>query len=710
MKPRTMLRHLVQGVASTACIAIVATGCVSDGDDDANQSGPCDGIICNTPPATRCDGNSRVFFAVTGTCVVEGDSPSCRYTERSAACMDRMCVNGVCVVPTDPCEPNPCTEAPADTCDVDTAVTYDSGPGVCTASGIAEFSCAYSETRSDCTQSGRVCANAACVDPTDPCTTTACDAPPANRCDDNVAVVFEDPGTCMAVDDVGECTYAQTTTDCGSDVCMNGSCVSPQNTVTIRQLQDTADPGYVPPDMGTVVTVSDVSISAVLLDDAGVITGGWVQESGGGPFSGVFFELASSIDPSTNPSYVPAVGDVVAIEGATTENAGDPSSEDHTTLAAATLTPAPMMRAPAVSVVSSRTLSANAERWEGVLVQLNEAGVTSAPPSEDYTLDDRILASDLLYDGVTAAGCDVFASFTGVVHYSSGAYKLEPRDAADVGAVTNAAPTDTPEVTINGSGFTPEYLCVYRNLDTKLTNTTGAQVTVQSRAASDNMLVGTNPALDVSVPANGEAQTGALGAGTYHYADAAETTKRGAIVVVDEDAPMNQALMPGDLVITEIMQSPSTAIKADGEYFEVYNASSSAVELQNLTIKDDGSEAHTIGSSLVIQPSSYAVLCSNDDPTMNGGVVCDYSYGADITFLDSADQAILETATATVLAAVRYDDGATFPDPTGASMILNPMTLTNAASSMGSNWCASTSTIVGGADLGTPGSANDPCP
>src|SRR5687768_16730010 len=52
------------------------------------------------------------------------------------------------------------------------------------------------------------------------------------------------------------------------------------------------------------------------------------------------------------------------------------------------------------------------------------------------------------------------------------------------------------------------------------------------------------------------------------------------------------------LVITEIMPDPSKVADASGEWFEIYNAGSDAVDLLGYKIASFLADAHTIGSSV----------------------------------------------------------------------------------------------------------------
>jgi hypothetical protein len=73
---------------------------------------------------------------------------------------------------------------------------------------------------------------------------------------------------------------------------------------------------------------------------------------------------------------------------------------------------------------------------------------------------------------------------------------------------------------------------------------------------------------------------------------------------------------------------------------------------------------------------------------------------------NSDDEVILLDGSSNEIDRVEYDNGTTFPDPTGASMVLQDPALDNNA---GANWCEST-TAYGDGDRGTPGSVNDCLP
>ena len=164
-----------------------------------------------------------------------------------------------------------------------------------------------------------------------------------------------------------------------------------------------------------------------------------------------------------------------------------------------------------------------------------------------------------------------------------------------------------------------------------------------------------------------------------------------------------ESLEPGDIIINEILQNPLIVSDSYGEWFELYNTTENTIELNGCIIRDDSGDTHAIDSSLVISSLDYAILAKNGDSNLNGGIAPDYVYSGMI-LSNSSDQIVLE-CNQIEIDRVEYDNGLTFPDLNGASMILANPALDN---NIGSNWCESSS-IFGAGDLGTPGSLNDSC-
>ena len=160
---------------------------------------------------------------------------------------------------------------------------------------------------------------------------------------------------------------------------------------------------------------------------------------------------------------------------------------------------------------------------------------------------------------------------------------------------------------------------------------------------------------------------------------------------------------PGEIVITEIMQNPNTVYDADGEWFEIYNSSDHAININEWTIRDNDTDQHQIvtGGSLIIPAGEYLVLGRNADNASNGGVDIAYQYSG-IDLANGADEIVLIGVDGlTEMDRVEYDGGPNWPDPTGASMALSDLEADNSSPF---NWTVSDLTWDGSTgDFGSPG-------
>jgi len=160
----------------------------------------------------------------------------------------------------------------------------------------------------------------------------------------------------------------------------------------------------------------------------------------------------------------------------------------------------------------------------------------------------------------------------------------------------------------------------------------------------------------------------------------------------------------GDVIITEIMQNPNVVYDSNGEWFELFNNTDSAIDLNGWIIRDNGSDSHTIAGTLVIQPDDFLVLGNNSDSNTNGGYTCDYQYPGN-WYLSNGDDEIVLLQGLLEIDRVEYDGGPNFPVPTGASMVFIGPYLNSDAylqNDTGSNWLESTGTF-GDGDKGSPG-------
>lgn len=169
-----------------------------------------------------------------------------------------------------------------------------------------------------------------------------------------------------------------------------------------------------------------------------------------------------------------------------------------------------------------------------------------------------------------------------------------------------------------------------------------------------------------------------------------------------EPPPAGPPTIPGDLVITEIMADPDGVPDADGEWFEIYNNTSTPFDLNGLVVRDDSGEVFSINTSTLILPGQYLVFGRNGDVNANGGVPVSFVY-AGFNLSNTADQIEIRNGTI-VIDRVAYTS-ASFPLVTGFSMALSSAILDATLNDDGANWCTQ-NTAYSAFNRGTPGQAN----
>ncbi len=196
-----------------------------------------------------------------------------------------------------------------------------------------------------------------------------------------------------------------------------GDAASPASIYEIQQ-------GMVP--VGDLVLVEDVVVTTQW--DFGGDTF-WVQDPGGGAFSGI------SVYMPMAGAFVPSAGDVVTLCGEYDEFFDQSQLQiagpGDVTASGSGPVPAPEVLSP--DVVGSGPA---AEDWEGVLVTVQNVTVTAAADMfGQWEVDDVLLLDDVFFTIATwpnPAVDDSFTALTGVMTFSFGAYKLAPRTAADI--------------------------------------------------------------------------------------------------------------------------------------------------------------------------------------------------------------------------------------------------------------------------------------
>ena len=171
-------------------------------------------------------------------------------------------------------------------------------------------------------------------------------------------------------------------------------------------------------------------------------------------------------------------------------------------------------------------------------------------------------------------------------------------------------------------------------------------------------------------------------------------------------------LTPDRVVISEIMKDPEKVSDSGGEWFELYNPTAQAVNVEGWSVSDLGSDFTILsngGKGLWIEAGKALVLGRSADPAVNGGVHVDGTYSG-MTLANGSDEVQLRLPDGRLVDTVAYDDGLTFPDDPGRSLSLDPQAMDSASNDLGSWWCSAGETWGGpSTDHGSPGRPNVPC-
>jgi DNA/RNA endonuclease G (NUC1) len=166
-----------------------------------------------------------------------------------------------------------------------------------------------------------------------------------------------------------------------------------------------------------------------------------------------------------------------------------------------------------------------------------------------------------------------------------------------------------------------------------------------------------------------------------------------------------QAAAGPTLVINEVMPNPAGVADELGEWFEIYNAGSAPVDLQNYIVASNNDASHVIGTSLVVPAGGYVVLARNANTATNGGLVSNYAYPGTFTLANSTtDWLALRDPSGASVDSVHW--GTSSP-PNGSSRgVIDPLVDNTLMSGTSANWSTQTS-VYGLGDKGTPGVANN---
>lgn len=177
----------------------------------------------------------------------------------------------------------------------------------------------------------------------------------------------------------------------------------------------------------------------------------------------------------------------------------------------------------------------------------------------------------------------------------------------------------------------------------------------------------------------------------------------------DDEEP--DEVEPGDLMFSEMMVNPQAVDDELGEWVELYNTASYAIDIGGYTFRDDDIDEWVLDGPLVVAPHDFVVLCADLDPAVNGGVPCDGWFlrkwnGGGLALANGPDELVLARPDGLEIDWLYYDD--TWFTTAVAHGV------TQAALDAGDNdasgaWCNQATITAPMREPGTPGHTNDPC-
>ncbi|MEN9399774.1 MAG: hypothetical protein RL632_875 [Bacteroidota bacterium] len=214
-------------------------------------------------------------------------------------------------------------------------------------------------------------------------------------------------------------------------------------------------------------------------------SGFWIQDGTSG-FNGIYV-----YDFGNNAV---ALGDSVLVSGSVVEYAPGASTEKTTQISGVTSF-TNVGSYTAYPALNLGTLDVNAEMYESMLVKVSNAAVTAIPDSfNEWTVSDGtgpIKVDDFMYLTTPVPAVGAVYNVTGVVNHSFAAFKILPRNAADVELVFGAGldETTSEEIVIypnpsngviNVKNANNATIDVYNTLGAKVLSTKQTQITLKS--------------------------------------------------------------------------------------------------------------------------------------------------------------------------------------------------------------------------------------
>jgi hypothetical protein len=318
-----------------------------------------------------------------------------------------------------------------------------------------------------------------------------------------------------------------------------------------------------------------------------------------------------------------------------------------------------------------------------------------------------------------AMGDEVAITATYVEYMDSGSSdtlsELEITDAANLTLVSSGNPSPTPAALTDADWANPATLEMYESMLVEVSSVTATEDINYGEWLWDTNIVTDDMFFDMADlgVVVGSTADGIIGNLYYSY-DAYKMEPHDATSVTNYADPPCPAdlcaddLVAGDLVITEVLYDTQED-ESHCEWIELYNTTSSTIELIGLTFEDAGANTQAIDTNVVVAAGDYAVVAgttatnwASNCPGAAAGLTPDGYYGTGMSLNNSGDSVMIYNSTITIDAMPTYDGA-------DDAWQLDSSCLTDTCNDDTANWCEPTATYGTAGDIGTPGSANASC-
>ena len=710
VKPALKSRWSAQGalyIPATLALLMAMAGCSKESEET---------------PEKRCtldaDCELGSFCASDGVCKSDCDAQNA--CGQGESCNDR----GKCVVTATPCQlPSECDMPPggAKVCDGDTSVTPAS-IGRCVAPAeSASRECRYDDQRQPCTNGCNTDTGECNPEEPDPCDGVSCNMPPADTCKNaSTLLEYRDSGTC----DEGDCTYGLDEVNCPTG-CENGAC----NPGVCQE--DSCSEDDLPADR-----CSDQAPNLAVNYSAPVTC----EEEMGAPKC-VFVTTTVQCSYTGATCMAGACEDPIAQSGEVivSEYLVVPAGEDSA-----------KFNKQWIELYNTTDAAVELQGWTLEYATQSQSHVIA--PGQDGMGSLSIPAkshiviangSDPFGDGTTPdyQYSDILLGFRGTLLLKDGTgnvvdYLFWEQGSSTDGSARQIKAGSELSATSNDS---PEVWCPNLTTMAGASGSFGTPGATNEPCADDpcaGFSCGAKPAdyckdLSTSVVYTVDApmcQVSRFGSPYCDFVPQEQLCEGGTPYCLDGGCvalPDNIASMPGQIIITEVMGDPS-GTDSDREWIELYNTTDAELSLFTLKLTDNEmgnsfSEVEILDPTAVIPAKGYAVLATNQDDMINGGITGAYLLGKGL--LKNTPEEDMNTGLSLMkLRLVTSDDmlidEAYYATPvSGQAQQLDLSSYTDAGipditvvNDTEANFCLSTTDYGMMSGKGTPGAANEECP